>query len=1186
MKTLKRLCLFLMLATGLACAQGFRYVQFSAPGTDIGLKTQGTGISYHKLTWTGTGTIATCAVELDSSPDGVTWTAGGAIGSQACTSNGTSGIVVGTFNYVRIDVPTLTGGGTLSVVWNGYVTNPSSGLCIATTSTLSSSCGTTKAQLATVTNGASGTDCTTGGGTTAVTCIYSGSAWVYAGSSSSTGVTSITGDGALITNSGSTAAVTLTLGTATGHKYWGNNTGTTATAAFDTLAAADIPAALSSTTSVNGTTIPSSVTWPATKASTSHQWLNSFTQSTGAFTSTQPASTDLSDYGTVSPTGLFGTTLVDFSPAAQLKLPVVAAYASLANGEVGYDSTNKNWHLWQNGADVILAPLAAGFTSGHCGQPTSSAGVWQIADAGSACGTGSGAVSSVSNSDSTLTISPTTGAVVASLNLANANTWTATQTFGTHISIAGVTPSGATGTGNLVFATSPTLTTPNLGTPSAVTLTNGTGLPLAGVTFTSTANSVLGTTTAATTASLLGVPSCSGASNALTWTTGTGFGCNLISGSGGANVALSNLSAVAVNTALLPGTDNSFALDSASFRYTNLWLSALTQNASVGVGSSGELVNVGPPGTQGYFVQQWTNPTASSTASTATQVGDCTSPTTISGSTATATIQWSDSVGCTVEHDIAATAAATITLPTPTTLANAAAILNYTNNTASHTDTISPQTFQISQGSNAAGATLSVPPSTSCKINLDPVNASTWKADCHVNSTNLGVTSITASSPLTGGTITTTGSLGCTTCVTSSSSLTSTAIMTGAGSQGSQTPSGSATVDSSGDILAASINSAGLNPCSDTSGSGTVQSCSTTVSFTPTSQTSCITYTTTTANSGTGLTVNVNSLGAKSVAIPGSTTWTTTLSTSPHSVPSGKPIVMCYDGTNWNVVQNGVSIAGGGASITVNGGSALTSPVNFQNGNNTLANNPSGSNVEYDLYAASQTMFFQKWDTCGNADSSTTQYGVIWHNTLTGTATDAFNSALAWPNFCERIWTSTATNPSGVLISGGDTPTPGSWLLPPLNSNSGWEAQFRFNLSTTTTQKMYVGLGHSFTAAAPGNNWFGVRYDTSASDTTFVFEAATASASTLAYTGVSTGYHTLRIWSPTSGQINMSIDGGNAYCFTTSAVSPGCAGGNSTSANITTSALDPFILWENLSTTTGVTFTTTGAYFQATGLSR
>lgn len=43
--------------------------------------------------------------------------------------------------------------------------------------------------------------------------------------------------------------------------------------------------------------------------------------------------------------------------------------------------------------------------------------------------TGGGAVSSVSNSDGTLTISPTTGAVVASLNLNQANTWTQTQSF-------------------------------------------------------------------------------------------------------------------------------------------------------------------------------------------------------------------------------------------------------------------------------------------------------------------------------------------------------------------------------------------------------------------------------------------------------------------------------------------------------------------------------------------------------------------------------------------------------------------------------------------------------------------------------------------------------------------------------------------------------------------------------------
>lgn len=46
-------------------------------------------------------------------------------------------------------------------------------------------------------------------------------------------------------------------------------------------------------------------------------------------------------------------------------------------------------------------------------------------------------VNSVSNGDGTLTISPTSGDVGASLNLANANIWTARQTFANNISFGG-----------------------------------------------------------------------------------------------------------------------------------------------------------------------------------------------------------------------------------------------------------------------------------------------------------------------------------------------------------------------------------------------------------------------------------------------------------------------------------------------------------------------------------------------------------------------------------------------------------------------------------------------------------------------------------------------------------------------------------------------------------------------------
>lgn len=74
----------------------------------------------------------------------------------------------------------------------------------------------------------------------------------------------------------------------------------------------------------------------------------------------------------------------------------------------------------------------------------------------------------------TITIgSASTGAIT----LTRATTLSAALTYG------GVTLANAvTGTGNMVLATSPTLTTPNLGTPSAVTLTNGTGLPIGGIT--------------------------------------------------------------------------------------------------------------------------------------------------------------------------------------------------------------------------------------------------------------------------------------------------------------------------------------------------------------------------------------------------------------------------------------------------------------------------------------------------------------------------------------------------------------------------------------------------------------------------------------------------------------------------------------------------------------------------------
>lgn len=93
--------------------------------------------------------------------------------------------------------------------------------------------------------------------------------------------------------------------------------------------------------------------------------------------------------------------------------------------------------------------------------------------------------------------------------------------LGTGVATFLATPSSAnlrsaltdeTGTGAAVFATSPALTTPNLGTPSAATLTNATGLPV------STGISGLGTGVA----TLLATPSSDNLRSALTDETGTG----------------------------------------------------------------------------------------------------------------------------------------------------------------------------------------------------------------------------------------------------------------------------------------------------------------------------------------------------------------------------------------------------------------------------------------------------------------------------------------------------------------------------------------------------------------------------------------------------------------------------------------------------------------------------------------
>lgn len=185
-----------------------------------------------------------------------------------------------------------------------------------------------------------------------------------------------------------------------------------------------------------------------------------------------------------------------------------------------------------------------------------------------------------------------------------------------------------------------------------------------------------------------------------------------------------------------------------------VWAQGSNQNNFGGNGSGGGLSNqtalgiplaatattstssTTPGANQGVYQVVRSN-TTQGTANTATetQVGDCSSPGTITGASTTYTVLYSDVVACVVRHDLSASGAATITIPTPAALNNPNPIFSYENDSA-QSDTLSPTTYTISLGNAAAAATLSVPSNTVCLVNLDRTNASTWKANCHPISTS------------------------------------------------------------------------------------------------------------------------------------------------------------------------------------------------------------------------------------------------------------------------------------------------------------------------------------------------------------------------------------------------------------------------------------------------------------------
>lgn len=90
---------------------------------------QASKIIYHQIAWTITGAPAACTVAVDSSIDGVSWTAGGIIAGQTCTSTGSSAVTNANAAFIRVNVTALSGGSSpiLTVNYTGWSYNPSGG---------------------------------------------------------------------------------------------------------------------------------------------------------------------------------------------------------------------------------------------------------------------------------------------------------------------------------------------------------------------------------------------------------------------------------------------------------------------------------------------------------------------------------------------------------------------------------------------------------------------------------------------------------------------------------------------------------------------------------------------------------------------------------------------------------------------------------------------------------------------------------------------------------------------------------------------------------------------------------------------------------------------------------------------------------------------------------------------------
>lgn len=91
---------------------------FMAPGVSSAVNLFRALPTFHKLAWGTEGLITSCSVSLERSADGITWIT--LIAPQDCSVNSTAATPSIAPNKVRVNVLSLSGGGTLNTTYSGY----------------------------------------------------------------------------------------------------------------------------------------------------------------------------------------------------------------------------------------------------------------------------------------------------------------------------------------------------------------------------------------------------------------------------------------------------------------------------------------------------------------------------------------------------------------------------------------------------------------------------------------------------------------------------------------------------------------------------------------------------------------------------------------------------------------------------------------------------------------------------------------------------------------------------------------------------------------------------------------------------------------------------------------------------------------------------------------------------------